>query len=95
MSCGTLRKQFTKPSEPVAAPPSTCHCLCQKLQNSLEIVGFPGVVVAVSDGAAGGHPEEFALLALVRARRPEVLVTHADGLDEDIVMLISHTICNN
>ena len=69
--------------------------LGQKLQNSLEIVGLPGVVVAVGDGAAGGHPEELALLALVRARRPEVLVTHADGLDEDIVMLISHTICNN
>ena len=55
--------------------------LGQKLQNSLEVVGLAGVVVAVSDGAASGHPEELALFALVGARRPEVLVAHADGLD--------------
>ena len=55
--------------------------LGQKLQNSLEVVWLSGVVVAVSEGAASRHPEELALLALVGARRPEVLVAHADGLD--------------
>ena len=54
----------------------------ESLRNSLEVVWLSGVVIAVGDGAAGGHPEKLSLLALVGARRPEVLVAHADGLDQ-------------
>ena len=33
--------------------------------DSLEVVGLPGVPVFVGDGFTGGHPEELALLGLV------------------------------
>ncbi len=35
--------------------------------DSLEVVGLPGVPVFVGDGFTGGHPEELALLGLVSA----------------------------
>merc|ERR1719245_2471907 len=68
---------------PEALPVSVPHLEAVLLLAVLvfEVVRLSGVVVAVGDGAAGGHPEELSLLALVRARRPEVLVSHADGLD--------------
>jgi len=47
----------------------------------LEIIGLPRVPVLVGDGLAGGHPEELALLGLVGAARPEVLVAHTEALD--------------
>ena len=49
---------------------------CFYQDNSLEVVGLPRVPVFVGDGLAGGHPEELALLCLVGAARPEVLVAH-------------------
>ena len=48
-----------------------------KVLDSLEVVGLPGVPVLVGDGFPGGHPEELALLGLVSAWCPEVLVSHA------------------
>ena len=45
--------------------------------SSLEVVGFACVPVAVGDRPACRHPEELALLSLVSAGSPEVLMAHA------------------
>ena len=42
-----------------------------------EVVRLAGVPVREGDGSSSRHPEEAALLALVRAGRPEVLATQA------------------
>ena len=47
----------------------------------LEVVGFSGVPVAVSDRLARRHPEELALFALIGTGSPKVLVAHAEGLN--------------
>ena len=58
-------------------PSKIFHSFALSIFYSLEVVGLAGVPVAVGDGLAVRHPEELALLALVGAGGPEVLVTHA------------------
>ena len=47
----------------------------------LVIIWFPRVPVLEAQRLPGGHPDELALLPLVRPGGPEVLVAEADGLD--------------
>jgi len=43
----------------------------------LKVVRLSGVPVGVGDRPASRQPEELALLSLVSARSPEVLMTHS------------------
>merc|ERR1719411_1930215 len=47
----------------------------------LEIIWFSSIPIFVSEGFSSGHPDKFALLALVRAAAPEVLVPHPEARD--------------
>ena len=58
-------------------PFSPSKILWHKVFDSLEVVRLPGIPVLVGDGLPRGHPEELALLGLVSAWGPEVLVAHA------------------
>jgi len=53
-----------------------------------EVVRLPGVPVLVGHRLTSRHPEKFALLCLIGAAGPEVLVTHAEALDVLLEVLL-------
>ena len=64
------------PPEPLPVPVPELQAVFLFPVLVLEVVGFPGVPVLVGDRLPRGHPEELALLRLVSAGGPEVLVSH-------------------
>lgn len=87
------------PLEALAVPVPQLQAVLLLAVLVAEVVRLAGVPVGEGDGAARGHPEEGALLGLVRARRPEVLVaqtwgkTRAFSLGDFQVMMRMCSVC--
>ena len=63
----------------------------------LVIVGLARVPVLPAERPARAEPHELALLPLVRAARPEVLVPQPDGLDVllQLLLVLDHGDCDH
>ena len=64
------------------------RCKTRLLRLLLVIVGLARVPVLPAERPARAEPHELALLALVRAARPEVLVPQPDALDVILQLLL-------
>ena len=64
------------------------RCKTRLLRLLLVIVGLARVPVLPAERPARAEPHELALLALVRAARPEVLVPQPDALDVVLQLLL-------